>query len=47
MTTAFVIVHGSALKGPQSGELAFLYLGVFIALLLAGPGRFSIDGNLR
>jgi putative oxidoreductase len=47
MTTAFVIVHGSALTGPNRGELAFLYLGVFIALLLAGPGRFSLDGNLR
>jgi putative oxidoreductase len=47
MTTAFVIAHGAALTGSQSGELAFLYLGVFIALLLAGPGRFSIDSNRR
>jgi putative oxidoreductase len=47
MTTAFVIAHGAALTGSHSGELAFLYLGVFIALLLAGPGRFSIDSNRR
>jgi putative oxidoreductase len=47
MTTAFVTAHGAALTGPHSGELPFLYLGVFIALLLAGPGRFSIDGSRR
>jgi putative oxidoreductase len=45
MTTALVIVHHMALTGPRSGELAFLYLGAFIVLLLAGPGRFSIDGR--
>ena len=47
MTTAFVVGHGGALTGPRPGELAFLYLGTFITLLLAGPGRFSIDGNRR
>jgi len=45
MITALVIVHHMALTGPRSGELAFLYLGAFIVLLLAGPGRFSIDGR--
>jgi putative oxidoreductase len=45
MTTAFLIGHGGRLTGPQNGELAFLYLGAFITLLLAGPGRFSIDGR--
>jgi putative oxidoreductase len=47
LATAFVTAHGTSLTGPHSGELPFLYLGVFIALLLAGPGRFSIDGNRR
>jgi putative oxidoreductase len=47
MTTAFVVVHRAALKGPHNGELAFMYLGAFIVLLLAGPGRFSIDGRRR
>jgi uncharacterized membrane protein YphA (DoxX/SURF4 family) len=33
------------LRGEHSGELAFMYLGVFLALLFAGPGRFSMDGG--
>ena len=45
MTTAFLIAHGARLTGPQNGELAFMYLGALITLLLAGPGRFSIDGR--
>jgi putative oxidoreductase len=43
MATAFVTAHGARLTGQGNGELAFLYLGVFLALLLAGPGRFSVD----
>jgi len=45
MTTAFLTAHGARLTGPQNGELAFMYLGAFITLLLAGPGRYSIDGR--
>jgi putative oxidoreductase len=45
LTTAFVIAHGMALKGPHSGELPVVYLGAFIVVLLAGPGRFSLDGR--
>ena len=43
---AFFMVHQSALSGPGSGELAFIYLAGFLALFLAGPGRFSIDRKL-
>jgi putative oxidoreductase len=43
MTVAFVLIHKYALKGPQSGELAFLYLLVYMVLFLAGPGRVSAD----
>jgi putative oxidoreductase len=45
MTTAFLTAHGGRLTGAQNGELAFLYLGAFVVLLLAGPGRFSVDGR--
>ena len=45
MTTAFLTAHGARLSGPQNGELAFLYLGAFLTLLLTGPGRFSFDGR--
>ena len=43
MVTAFVTAHGARLSGPGNGELAFLYLGVFLALGLTGPGRYSLD----
>jgi putative oxidoreductase len=45
MTTAFIVGHGAALSGPRSGELAFMYLGAFVTILLAGAGRFSLDGK--
>jgi putative oxidoreductase len=45
MFVAFYFVHDAALSGPRNGELAFLYLGTFVALFIAGPGRFSIDAR--
>jgi putative oxidoreductase len=44
MGVAFLLVHGAKFGGPKGGELAFIYLGGFLAIFLAGPGRFSIDG---
>jgi putative oxidoreductase len=46
MAVAFIKVHHLALKGDHSGELAFIYLAGFIAILLAGPGRFSLDSKV-
>jgi putative oxidoreductase len=46
MLVAFFFVHGAALSGPMSGEMAFTYLGGFTALFLLGPGRLSIDHML-
>jgi putative oxidoreductase len=46
MAVAFFIGHGGALQGDNSGELAFLYLGAYGILLIAGAGRFSLDGRL-
>lgn len=43
MAVAFFMVHGGALSGESSGEMAFIYLGGFVALFLTGPGRFSLD----
>lgn len=42
MAVAFFMVH----KSLQSGELAFVYLGGFLALLIAGGGKFSLDKAL-
>lgn len=43
MSVAFFLVHGAALSGEMSGELAFIYLATFTGLLILGPGRISID----
>jgi putative oxidoreductase len=43
MTVAFFMVHKTAMSGAHSGEMAFLYLAGFVALLLAGGGKFSVD----
>ena len=46
MATAFWFAHGGQLTGPGSGEMAVIYLGVFLALFLAGGGRYSLDAKL-
>ena len=43
---AFFMVHKSALSGQGSGELAFIYLAGYAALLFAGGGKFSVDKSL-
>ena len=43
MCVAFFVIHGGALTGEGNGEMAFIYLGGFVALLVAGPGRYSFD----
>ena len=45
--TAFILVHHAALKGPHNGELPYLYVGIGLTVLIAGPGRFSIDGKTK
>jgi putative oxidoreductase len=39
---AFFLVH----KMSHEGELAFIYLAGYVTLLLAGPGKFSVDKAL-
>ena len=46
LTVAFIVVHQGALSGERSGELAFIYLAGYVALLIAGSGRFSADESL-
>ena len=43
MGVAWALAHKMALTGPQSGELAFIYLAGYVVLVLAGAGRFSLD----
>jgi putative oxidoreductase len=46
LATAFWIGHGHKLTGQGNGELPFVFLGAFLALFLAGAGRFSVDARI-
>lgn len=46
MIIAFTMVHKGVLKGPGSGELAFIYLAAYVTLFLAGGGKFSADAKM-
>lgn len=41
MSVAFFKIHGGSIV--TGGELAFIYLTIFIILFITGSGRFSID----
>ena len=43
---AFGLLFKFSLEKPHS-ELAFVYLGGFIVILLAGAGKYSIDNKLK
>lgn len=45
MAVAFTMIHGLKLRGPGNGEDALIYFFAFTTILLAGAGRFSIDGS--
>ena len=42
---AFVFVHHMHFFGENNGELAWLYLGVMLTLVIAGGGSFSAEGS--
>jgi putative oxidoreductase len=49
MAVAFFMAHKASFdpkSATGSGELAFIYLAGFIALLIAGAGRYSVDAKL-
>lgn len=46
MAVAFKVGHGMKLSGDGNGEVAFLFLGACVALLVAGPGKLSIDAKM-
>ncbi len=43
MGVAFFLQHKMALSGAASGELAFIYLAGFLAILFAGGGKFAFE----
>lgn len=46
MAVAFWVGHGAKLSGQGSGEMAFIFLGAYLALFFAGAGKYSVDANL-
>ena len=47
MGVAFFMVHGGALSGEGSGEMAAVYGVAFLVLFLTGAGKISIDAKLN
>lgn len=43
MGFAFFKAHSGEISGPRSGEMALLYLAAYIAILIMGPGKASLD----
>lgn len=46
LAAALYYVHHLRLAGENNGELAFVYLLGFLAILFAGPGRFAVDSQI-
>lgn len=46
MGVAFFMVHQLKLKGPGNGEDALVFLAAFVALFVAGGGRYSVDAKI-
>ena len=48
VVAAFLVHGGDPLFGPgPAKEMALLYLSAYAVLLIAGPGKFSIDDKLK
>lgn len=45
VAVAFTLVHHMALSGPHSGQVPLLFLGAYLTLVIAGPGRYSVDAT--
>lgn len=43
---AFTLVHHMKLVGQGNGELPLLFFGIFLALVITGAGRYSVDGAI-
>jgi putative oxidoreductase len=43
MAVAWIVTHKMKLSGLGSGELAFIYLAGFLAILFSGGGKYGIE----
>ena len=46
MTVAWAFHHGMKLTGPGAGELPFSWIFIYLLIVLAGPGKYSLDRRL-
>jgi putative oxidoreductase len=46
LMVAFIFHHGLRFSGPNAGEVAFVYGFAYLLLVLAGPGKYSLDRKL-
>jgi putative oxidoreductase len=46
LMVAWIFHHHTLLAGPGSGELPFSWAFVYLLLVLAGPGKYSLDAKL-
>lgn len=46
MGVAFIHVHKGVWMGEGNGELAFTYLTAYVALFLAGGGRYALEAQM-
>jgi putative oxidoreductase len=47
LLTVFFLVHHAVFFSSGHVELVLLYIVAFSAVLIAGPGRFSVDGQFQ
>lgn len=47
MGVAFFIAHGGQLKGENSGEMSFLYLIAYLAILALGSGKYAVSPDKK
>jgi putative oxidoreductase len=47
LLTVFFLVHRAAFFSSAHVELVLVYIAAFAAILLCGPGKFSLDARLR
>ncbi len=45
LLAAFFLVHHAAFFSDGHVELVWIYIAAFLSILVAGPGRFSIDAR--
>jgi putative oxidoreductase len=46
LLVVFIFMHGFSF-GQEHGQLVYVYLGGYIAILASGPGKYSLDSFIK